>query len=158
MLQKEKEWLRRLALRACHDMVQTGQQDHFIVLWTSTRGLPRMYTLRAFRDTILLRENMELRWLLGGVDYMVSLHEESHDFFMAIAVYGAASRIACLQHLRPWSPIVDVGLPSLSNIALPTQLLTTQDLEMDPEFGKVVGEDDDEGEPHLEDLAEEVVL
>jgi hypothetical protein len=39
-LEKEKEWLRMLALRACHDMTHMGQQDHLTVLWTSARGLP----------------------------------------------------------------------------------------------------------------------
>jgi hypothetical protein len=58
-------------------MVLTGQQDHLVVLWTSARGLPRMDALRAFKDTILLQENVELRWRLGGMDCMVLLAKES---------------------------------------------------------------------------------
>jgi hypothetical protein len=46
-----------------------------------------MGALRAFRDTILLCENVKLRWLLGGVDCMVSPHDESHDFFMTAAAF-----------------------------------------------------------------------
>jgi hypothetical protein len=81
-----------------------------------------MDALRAFRDTILLWENVELRWLLGGMDCMVSPHNESHDFFTVAAAFGVASKIAYLQRLCLWSPTADAGLPSLSDIALPTQL------------------------------------
>jgi hypothetical protein len=56
-----KDWLRMLTMRASHDMVYIGQQDHLTVLWTSARGLPRMDAMKAFRDVILLRENVELK-------------------------------------------------------------------------------------------------
>jgi hypothetical protein len=55
-LNKGKEWLRMLALKACEDMVNTGQQDHLIVLWTSNRGLPHNDAVKAFRKVILLRK------------------------------------------------------------------------------------------------------
>jgi hypothetical protein len=138
-------------------MVYIGQQDHLTVLWTSARGLPRMDAMKAFRDVILLRENVELKWLFGSLDSMDILPESSEDFFSAAAAFGATSTSACLKRLLPWSPALEAGLPSLSSIPLPNQLPNTQDLQLGPGFNSVEQLQQDEVDMHLGEASQDNV-
>jgi hypothetical protein len=124
-------WLQMLFFKACNDMVVSGKRDHLSVLWTSGPGVSRNEAARQLREVLLVRENLEFRWVWGGVDCSGKLPEDMSHIVSALAIFQESSMANCTKLLDPWRGGEDSGgsvVPSLGDLPLPSQMYGSQEL------------------------------
>jgi hypothetical protein len=98
-------------------MVVSGKRDHLSVLWTSRPGVLRNKAARQLWEVLLVRENVELRWLWGAVDCTGKLDDEVRDLFPNLAIFQEMSIARCTKLLEPWKAGEEPGGSSLASLA-----------------------------------------
>ena len=124
-------WLQMLFFRACHDMVVNGKRDHLSVLWTSGLGVSWNEVMRQLWEVLLVRENIELRWLWGAVDCTGKLDDEVRGLLPNLIIFQKTSIARWTMLLEPWKAREEPdgsGLASLAELTLPSQMYSIQDL------------------------------
>jgi hypothetical protein len=116
-------WLHMLFFKACHDMVVSGKRNHLSVLWTSGPGVSQNEVARQLWEVLLVRENVDLRWLWGAVDCTCKLDDEVRDLLPNLAIFQETSIARCTKLLEPWKAGEEPGgsgLASLAELTLPS--------------------------------------
>jgi hypothetical protein len=94
-------------MKACLDMVATREEDHLMVLWTSRPGITRSSACSAIESTLVVSENIQLRWLFGNVDCTGELPNGFASLVHSAGTYAEASVQECSQLLHGRKPTND---------------------------------------------------
>jgi hypothetical protein len=77
----------------------------------------REEAVRQLREVLLVRENIELRWVWGSVDCTGKVPRDMSDLVETMKAFHDSSMALYTKLLDPWRGVEDSGGPNLAGLA-----------------------------------------
>lgn len=102
-------WRRSTFIRACCDTLSLEKEACLRDMWVNREGVDKDGTVASFRNTLLLRENIDLGYVFGSLEATGVWPRGGDELFDAAKVLRRESISACHAKLSKWSVTQDLG-------------------------------------------------